>query len=144
MQSGLQQQINQPPFPALAPALEDYLDKVLGYWQQSTSKIERYQCKFKRWQYDPTQVTQKLGEREQHYTQATGVIRYMTPDKGMFQIEELKFYKQQPDGSFQYQAVDGQFARKRKPRSILSHRKCKAPKSSIHRCRSSSASMQPS
>jgi TIGR03009 family protein len=93
------------PFPPLDPALQQYLGNVLQYWQQSTAKIQRYQCKFTRWQYDPT----KVNDPSQHHSIAKGVVRYMAPDKGMFQVEDIHFLKQQPDGKFTYEVVPGQY-----------------------------------
>jgi TIGR03009 family protein len=93
------------PFPPLDPALQQYLENVLQYWQQSTAKIQRYQCKFTRWQYDPT----KVNDPSQHQSIAKGVVRYMAPDKGMFQVEDIHFLKQQSDGKFSYEVVPGQY-----------------------------------
>ncbi len=97
--------MGQAPFPPLQPAFQKYLDDVLAAWEKSTKNIDRYQCKFSRWQYDPT----KTNDPAVFYTAASGAIRYMAPDKGMFQVEDLRFRKQKPDGSWGYEAIDGQF-----------------------------------
>ena len=97
--------MGQAPFPRLEPAYQQYLDDVLAKWEQSTGGITRYQCKFSRWQYNPT-ATKDPNAFE---TAGTGVIKYLAPDKGMFQVEELKFRKQKPDGTWGHEVIPGQY-----------------------------------
>lgn len=97
--------MGQTPFPPLAPAYQAFLDRVLSAWEKSTASIDRYQCKFSRWQYDPT----KHNDPNVFNTAASGVIRYLNPDKGMFQVEEIKFLKQDPTGKWIHEAIPGQF-----------------------------------
>lgn len=75
-----------PPFPPLAPQLQQYLDQVLSVWQQETSKIERLRCEFNRFQYDPAL------NASGHYSVASGELKYMSPDKGLFRIDDLRFF----------------------------------------------------
>lgn len=77
----------------LPPEHEKYLDQVLQYWQDSSSKIKRYRCKFTRWEYDGTFMSRdvKTGEMPAK-TQSTGVIKYAAPDKGLFKVEQLLYY----------------------------------------------------
>ncbi len=89
----------------LSPAEQDYLDKVLTFWQESTAKIERFECSFNRWQFDP----QKLNNPQEFYTASSGTLRYLKPDKGMFKIEEMKFRVDKPNGQFAYEALPNQF-----------------------------------
>ena len=77
----------QAPFPPMDPPLQKYLDDVLGYWEKSTSDIQRYSCSFKRWQFDPAQT-----KADFHYTYGEGIIRYAAPDKGLFKVETLLTY----------------------------------------------------
>ncbi len=96
-------QMGQAPFPPLAAAYQNYLDDVLARWEKSTAGIQRYQCKFSRWQYNAPQDP-KVFE-----TAGSGVIKYLAPDKGMFQVEELKIRKQKPDGTFGHEVIPGQY-----------------------------------
>lgn len=89
----------------LTPPEQEYLDKVLTYWQQSTEKIERFECKFSRWQFDP----QKLNNPDEFYTASSGTLRYLKPDKGMFKVEEMKFRVDKPNGQFAYEVLPNQF-----------------------------------
>lgn len=72
---------------------EKYLDEVLRYWQDSSSRIERYRCAFRRWEYDGANVPrdQKTGNLPPR-TESSGLIRYATPDKGMFKVERTLHY----------------------------------------------------
>ncbi|MDZ4851271.1 MAG: TIGR03009 domain-containing protein [Pirellulaceae bacterium] len=97
--------MGQVPFPPLEPAHQQYLERVLVAWENSTSGIERYQCKFARWEFDPT----KNNDPRIFQSVATGVIRYLAPDKGMFQVEDIKFLKQKPDGKWAHEAIPDQF-----------------------------------
>jgi TIGR03009 family protein len=84
---------------------EKYLDQVLGYWQNSSSKIKRYRCKFTRWEYDGVFMTRdpKTGDMPAK-TQSLGVIKYAAPDKGLFKVEQLLHYTapQKPGDKVQY------------------------------------------
>ena len=98
-------QMGQAPFPSLTPDYQKYLDNVLAAWENSTKGIQRFQCKFSRWQYDPT----KTNDPNAFYTAASGVLRYMAPDKGMFKVEDLRFRKQKADGKWGHEAIPDQF-----------------------------------
>ncbi len=107
--SGFSQQedVVQPvaPFPSLTPELEDYLNKVLSYWEQSTANIQRYRCSFKRWQFDPAQT-----KADFHSTYGEGIVRYMAPDKGLFKVENLATYTMRDEaGRPQYQSFPNIF-----------------------------------
>lgn len=95
----------QPPFPPLAPAEQDYLNRILAAWEKSTSEIQQFKCDFNRWQYDLAKVTNP----EEPYTVGKGVVRYMSPDKGMFKVDEIKFRKQGGDGKYTYEPIQNNF-----------------------------------
>lgn len=91
-QAELAKQLLQSPFPNLTQPQQQYLDQVLNVWEQSTKKIERYQCNFKRWIYDPAQNT-----GEDAAAKGEGVIRFMQPDKGLFKVEKVEFFSGRDD-----------------------------------------------
>jgi TIGR03009 family protein len=62
----------------------DYIDKILNYWEYTSKGIQRYQCRFRRWEYDANAV----GNAEVAKTYAEGVIKYAAPDKGLFHVEK--------------------------------------------------------
>lgn len=73
-----------PEFMPLSADLDRFVDQILQAWEKSTKDIKRYRCSFVRWQYDTTKITNP----EQFHAVASGVIRYMAPDKGMFKVED--------------------------------------------------------
>jgi TIGR03009 family protein len=77
----------------LRPDHETYLDEILDYWEYNTAKIQRYECKFTRWIYDPAAVrpdpqTGELPAREI----SQGVIKYMTPASAMYKVDKVYGY----------------------------------------------------
>lgn len=88
-----------------------HLTNVLAFWEFTTGKIERYRCKFKRWEYQ--------GEPEPKMY-STGDIKYEPPDKGLFRIATVQIArpdKEQPgkidwieqnDGFKEHWVCDGQ------------------------------------
>ncbi|MDX1929773.1 MAG: TIGR03009 domain-containing protein [Pirellulaceae bacterium] len=91
-QAALAEQLAKSPFPELTAPQLQYLDQVLNVWEQSTKKIERYQCNFKRWIYDPAQNT-----GDDAAAKGEGVIRFMQPDKGLFKVEKVEFFSGRDD-----------------------------------------------
>jgi len=78
----------QPPFPPLSAVEQKFLDDVLRFWEQRSKAIERYQCTFRRWEYDPV-----FGPRDTFKTFSEGRIKYKSPDKGMFKVEAMRVYQ---------------------------------------------------
>ncbi|MFN3192161.1 MAG: TIGR03009 domain-containing protein [Aureliella sp.] len=83
VQAGIAQ-VRQQPFPALPAAEQQFVDQVLSVWEQRTAQVDKYVCQFKRWQYDPTQFA------ESFYSQSSGELRFMAPDKASFVINKLE------------------------------------------------------
>ncbi len=81
----------QQPFPPLAPAHVKYLDQILKFWEFKSQKINHYQCEFQRWEYDPVfgpRVDPKTGTAP-HKTFSKGIIKYASPDKGLFRVQRI-------------------------------------------------------
>ena len=90
-------QVIQPPFPALTEAEEKYIDQVLQVWEKSTSQINTFECKFKRWVYNPN------ADETQPESISEGEIRYKNPDKGSFkENNRYSLAGAKPDGSPDY------------------------------------------
>jgi len=88
--------VTKQPWPDLTPDRQAHLDQVLNHWEKSTSDIERYSCKFLRWQYNSSanfvdELAKKLGRDIRHIdvSKASGEVKYMSPDKGTFKIDQL-------------------------------------------------------
>ncbi len=87
----------EPPFPPLSEPEQKYIDQVLQVWESSTSEIKTFECKFKRWVYNPnTHATNPESISE-------GEIRYKNPDKGSFKENtRVTLAGSKPDGSPDY------------------------------------------
>ena len=70
----------------LTPPQETYLNQILEYWEFKSRQVERFRCKFTRWEYDPV-----FGPRDPYTakTESVGTIMYSAPDKGLFKVEKL-------------------------------------------------------
>ena len=89
-----QQQVVQPTQPAGFPLpanQQEYIDQLLGYWENTSDKISRYKCAFTRWQYDPVTCNFRLPGNNQLVAAmiSKGNVRYSTPDKGMYEVLEM-------------------------------------------------------
>ncbi len=91
-QAEMAARLSKMPFEPLNAAQQDYLDKVLNVWEMNTAKIQRYQCNFKRWIFDPTQNTGNDAAAK-----GEGTIRFMQPDKGLFRVDKLEFFAGRDD-----------------------------------------------
>ncbi len=75
------------PQPARAPFLltpqqRTYLDWVLQAWEQQSSRVKTFECRFVRWEYDPV-----FGDADKPKTEDKGELKYAAPDRGSFEIK---------------------------------------------------------
>jgi TIGR03009 family protein len=99
----------QPGWIPLPPDHEKWVNQVLQYWEQRSSKIKALTCQFTRWKYEPTYTK----DPEVPITVAKGEIKYAAPDKGKFQVTELSKYSgpaTMPGGRPEYAVQDDSFA----------------------------------
>ncbi len=82
-----------------------YIDKVLKYWETSTSKIRTYKCDFDKFTYNPN-----FAPPGTHYEYSTGVIMYAQPDKGLYRVDEINRYRpaKDKDGKPEYLKAEGE------------------------------------
>jgi TIGR03009 family protein len=73
----------------LTPPQEEYLNQILNYWEFKSREIERFRCRFTRWEYDPV-----FGPKDPFTakSESNGVIMYSKPDKGLFKVEKIYQY----------------------------------------------------
>jgi TIGR03009 family protein len=97
-QPGLGQQPQQPIVPQVPPgfqlnALEQTaLDTLLDAWQKESATITTFKCSFERWEYNvfgPNNNKDPLNKN-------SGELSYHRPDKGSFQIIEVKTFTEMP------------------------------------------------
>jgi len=69
----------QPPTPpfVLSPQEQAQLDQVLAAWEQRSAKVDSFEAKFTRWQYDGVFGADSTDQ---------GEVKYAAPDKGVFQV----------------------------------------------------------
>jgi TIGR03009 family protein len=91
----------------LTPPQEKYLNQVLDYWEFKSRGIQRFRCKFVRWEYDPIFGPKKWDIAK---TESTGAIMYSAPDKGLFKVEKIFHYvaPQNPNENPRYEEQAGQ------------------------------------
>ncbi len=77
-----------PPF-QLSPVEQQFVDQILQMWEDSSSKIKTFDCRFERWEYDP--VFGPGGDTPM--IKSEGQLTYSKPDKGSFKIEKISRYK---------------------------------------------------
>ena len=96
-------QAPQTPFPPLSAEAQQQLDRLLQAWEVQSKGTDTLQCDFTRWHYDLVAAPAGV-----HSTWAKGHIRYAAPDKGLFKVETLKFFKGMVEGKPAYDAVPGE------------------------------------
>lgn len=85
-----QQQPPVPPEFQLNAIQQGYLDQVLSAWQTASAKVTIFQCPFERWEYN-----QAFGPgKDIPLNKNLGDLSYQKPDKGSFQIIEVRVWDQ--------------------------------------------------
>lgn len=65
---------------------QTFLNQVLDQWEQQSGQIQTFSCEFTRLVYDPV-----FGPGDDNYkNEEKGELSYQQPDKGSFQIKEVK------------------------------------------------------
>jgi TIGR03009 family protein len=88
----------KPPATAAAPAgfqlnqiQQAYLDQVLDAWEKRSAQINTFSCPFERWDFNAFKPAPNLP-----YSKDPGVLSYQRPDKGSFQISEVRSWVETP------------------------------------------------
>jgi TIGR03009 family protein len=71
------------------------LNQVLNVWQAQSAKINTFKCSFERWEYNKA-FGPKVDNEEAPLNKCAGVVSYSRPDKGSFQITEIRPFKLTP------------------------------------------------
>jgi TIGR03009 family protein len=94
------QQAAQQPVVAQTPAgfelnvlQQQQLDLVLNAWERASGNIKTFRCSFERWEYDNA-----FGPRDRSLplNKNLGRLTYQKPDKGSFEIYEIRTYHEEP------------------------------------------------
>lgn len=78
----------------ITPQQEKWIDQILNYWEARSSKVDRFACRFERWEYKPTWVK----DPKTPWSQATGEIKYEKqnggqPPKAMYRAADVRYYQ---------------------------------------------------
>lgn len=77
-----------PPF-QITPVEQQFVDQILQMWENESSKIETFNGRFERWEYDPV-----FGPgTDIPSIKSIGQLTYSKPDKGSFKIEEVRRFQ---------------------------------------------------
>ena len=90
--TGPSPQIQAPQIPKGFPLNRDdqaRVDDVLMFWEQNTTAIKTFQCDFTKWDYDGV-FGVKRGGKPVAKSQSDGILKYSKPDKGLFQVKEVR------------------------------------------------------
>jgi len=77
-----------PPF-QITPVEQQFVDQILQMWENESSKIDTFNSRFERWEYNPV-----FGPGNNiPMIKSVGHLTYSKPDKGSFKIEEIRRYQ---------------------------------------------------
>ncbi len=85
----------------LSPEEQAQLDRILQVWEQRSTQIRTFRCKFFRLEYNPAFAP--AGQANQPLHIDKGEIYYAAPDKGMIRVEEPRPEHWICDGKAVYQ-----------------------------------------
>lgn len=92
------------PFPPLPPAQQAQLDQILLEWQKQSQSTKTLECNFTRWHYDLMAAPENV-----HAHKARGVVKYASPDKGVFKVDSMLFFKGMEGGKPTYGPIPNKF-----------------------------------
>ena len=84
--SAQQNQAGRQPFPPVPAAAQAQLQQVLLKWEQQSQAMKTLECQFMRWHYDNFAAPPNVAA-----SKAEGIIKYASPDRGVFRTEQLVF-----------------------------------------------------
>ena len=86
----------------LTPQQQSFLDQLLVMWEQKSSQVKTFKCKFTLWTYNPSYgpIEEGGGRGAQFISQ--GEIKYKAPDHGAYKVIDLH---QWSDKTKQYEKV---------------------------------------
>lgn len=92
------------PFAPLSDEDQKRLDQLLAKWETESQNTKLLSCDFNRWHFDLGAAPAGVAA-----TWARGAVKYAAPDKGMFRVDTLKFYKGMEEGKPTYASDPKQF-----------------------------------
>ncbi len=95
-----------------------YRNQVLDYWQQSSDKIKKYSCNFRRYEFDTDKVAHRSARTNQLSAASIGVgeLFFAAPQRGRYEVNEIWRFKAPPKSDSQqadYELQDKQLFREK-------------------------------
>lgn len=89
--------LNAAPFPPLDAAAQAQLNAMLKAWETQSKGTRTLECQFQRWHYDLIAAPAGIFVKK-----SRGVIKYATPDRGLFKVEQVLTYDGMKEGKPQH------------------------------------------
>ena len=95
-----------------------YRNQVLDYWQQSSDKIKKYSCKFRRYEFDTDRVNHRNPKTNQLSAASIGVgeLFFAAPQRGRYEVNEIWRFAAPPSSESEqadYQLQDKELFREK-------------------------------
>lgn len=102
------QPIIQPPGFPLSAVDEKRVNEILDYWEYSSLKVEKYKCKFRRFEYDTLICAYRDPQTRvlAAHSVSAGEIRFASPDRARFETARISDFRappQKPGGLATYE-----------------------------------------
>lgn len=98
--AALQQPAGRPPLTAAEAAA---LDRLLAAWEQRSSAVRTWACRFYKWEYNAWSPAGEAGDRLA-FSESGGELKYAAPDKGLYRVRESRQWNPE---TRRYEAIPG-------------------------------------
>lgn len=95
---------NAAPFPPLDAEAQARLHAMLQAWEKQSKGTKTLECQFQRWHYDLFAAPAGI-----HASKSVGVIKYASPDRGLFKVEQKLTFDGMKNEKPQYSEKPDQF-----------------------------------
>jgi TIGR03009 family protein len=91
---------------------EKYVDNLLTYWEANSSRVEKYKCDFRRYEYDSEIVAYRDPQNNQlaAFSVGFGEIRFAAPERAKFETTSIMDFSkppQKPGDQAEYEQREG-------------------------------------
>ena len=89
--------------PPLTLAEAAALDRLLAAWEQRSSAVQTWSCRFYKWEYNAWSPAGENGDRLA-FSESSGELKYAAPDKGLYRVRESRQWNPE---SRRYETIPG-------------------------------------
>lgn len=79
------------------------LDRLLAAWEQRSSAVQTWSCRFYKWEYNAWSPAGENGDRLA-FSESSGELKYAAPDKGLYRVRESRQWNPE---SRRYETIPG-------------------------------------